>query len=180
VLGLDLSLAGTGCALPDRVWSHKTKGQRGDSYAERLTRLRAIRAWVVDQIDAAAPDLIVVEAPSYASQSTSTWDRAKLWWDVVDRVTEAAVPLAFAPPANVKKYATGSGNCAKSAMIAATYRRLPGLDVGNDNEADAAWLMAMGCAQLGAPLCELPVVQSRALVGVVWPAAILRPVAVTA
>lgn len=169
VLGLDLSLATPALATPTRAW-HRAFKTRGDGYPERLTRLQGTRSWVLDQLLEVRPALLVLEGPApNATQRVSSWDRAKLWWDVLEAATETFLPVAIVPPSSVKKFATGNGGCKKEAMIAAAYKRLPGLEVEDDNEADAAWLMAMGRAQLGAPLCELPRVQTAALLGVVWP-----------
>lgn len=171
VLGLDLSLAGTAFATRDRAWTHKTRGQVGDSYAERLSRLRAIRAWTVGQLLTLRPGLLVLEGPApNATARVSSWDRAKLWWDVLEAAEDASIPTAVAPPSSVKKFATDNGNCAKSEMIAAAYRRLPGLQVANDNEADAAFLMAAGHQWLGDPVAAMPAAQARALNGIAWPA----------
>jgi crossover junction endodeoxyribonuclease RuvC len=104
------------------------------------------------------------------TQLLSLVDRAKLWWDVVEFLDEQRIAVAFVPPSSVKKYATGNGGCKKDEMIAAAYKRLPFLQVGNADEADAAWLMAMGYDYLGNPLADLPQVQARALAGGIWPA----------
>jgi crossover junction endodeoxyribonuclease RuvC len=170
VLGLDLSLAGTGVATSVSTWRYKTKGQQGDTYAERLPRIVDVRLWVCDQIRQVGPDLIALEAPNpNPRQMLSFWDRAKLWWDVVEYATEREIALAFIPPASVKKYATGNGGCAKDEMIAAAYKRMPFLTPGNADEADAAWLMAMACDWLGSPVCDVPQAQGRALNGAIWP-----------
>lgn len=171
VLGLDLSLAGTGVATRAGTWRHVTKGKRGDGYPERITRIRQVRAWVTATLTDVAPSLVVIEAmvPT-PTQLLSLIDRAKLWWDVVEFCGEHTIAVAFIPPTSVKKYATGSGSARKSDLIAACYKRLPSLAPDDDNEADAAWLLAMGCAFLGDPLCDLPQVQARALAGGIWPA----------
>jgi Holliday junction resolvasome RuvABC endonuclease subunit len=172
VMGLDLSLAGTGVATRVSTWRHKTKGQRTDGYPERLQRLIDVRSWIKDQVREVGPQLVVVEtfAPGAMAKSTTTWDRAKLWWDVVEFLTGQNIAAGFVPPTTVKKYATGDGGCKKDAMIAASYRRLPFLQPGNADEADAAWLMAMGYDYLGNPLADLPKVQAAALAGGIWPA----------
>lgn len=172
VLGLDLSLAGTACATRVRAWRHVTRGQRGDSHAERLARIRAVRDWTLAQLLAVRPDLLVLEGPApNATARLSSWDRAKLWWDVMEAADSTGLAVAVAPPTSVKKYATGSGNCAKDEMIAAAYLRMPGLAVGNADEADAAWLMAAGYAWLESPLAPaVPQAQARAIAGIAWPA----------
>jgi Holliday junction resolvasome RuvABC endonuclease subunit len=171
VLGLDLSLAGTGVATRTGTWRHKTKGRRGDGYPERSARIREVRGWITDTLTDTAPHLVVLEAmvPT-PTQLLSLIDRAKLWWDVVEFCDDRGMAVAFVPPATVKKYATGSGSARKSDLIAACYKRMPFLAPDDDNEADAAWLLAMGCDYLGDPLCTLPQAQTAALAGGIWPA----------
>ncbi len=48
----------------------------------------------------------------------------------------------------IKKYATGKGNADKDAMLLAAERRWPGV-VTNNNEADALWIGALACKELG-------------------------------
>jgi Holliday junction resolvasome RuvABC endonuclease subunit len=172
VMGLDLSLAGTGVATRVSTWRHKTKGQKDDGYPERLARIVEVRDWVIDQVRDVGPDLVVLEAPVPSpTQMLSMWDRAKVWWDVVETARLYGIAVAYVPPSTVKKYATGNGGCKKSDMIGAAYKRLQqaGLQPADDNEADAAWLLAMGYDWLGTPLCNVPQVQARALAGAVWP-----------
>lgn len=171
VLGLDLSLAGTGCAIRGSTWRHRTRGQRGDSYAERLNRIRLVRRWVIAQIEELEPALVVIEGPApNATQRLSSWDRAPLWWAVLDHCDAAGIPVAVAPPSSVKKFATDNGNCKKSEMIAACYKRALGVEPSDENEADAAWLMALGHHWLGDPVTSpLPITQVRAANGVAWP-----------
>lgn len=52
---------------------------------------------------------------------------------------ERQIPYEGVPVGAIKKHATGKGNADKSAMIAAARKRWPG--VGDDNEADALWLL---------------------------------------
>jgi Holliday junction resolvasome RuvABC endonuclease subunit len=170
VLGMDLSLAGSALATRTDVRQLTTKGRKGDGYPERLARLRIVQAWVTDQIDGAAPDLIVIEGPApNAVQRISVWDRAHLWWHAVDHADAAGIPIAYAPPPNVKKYGTGNGHADKPAMRASARETFPHLAIRNDNDADAAWLCAMGHAWLGAPLMERTAVQNKSLAGVAWP-----------
>jgi Holliday junction resolvasome RuvABC endonuclease subunit len=171
VLGLDLSLAGTGVATRESTCRHVTKGHDTDGYPQRLARIAEVRGWVLAQIGRARPGLAVIEGPApNAVARISSWDRAALWWAVVEHCTLTSIPVAIAPPNTVKKFATGDGRCGKDDMIAAAYRRMPQLAVGNRDEADAAWLMAAGYHWLGDPVCEVPKVQAAALAGVIWPA----------
>jgi Holliday junction resolvasome RuvABC endonuclease subunit len=170
VMGLDPSLAGTGVATRVSCWTHKTKGQKGDSYEERGRRIRMVGDWIAAQVHEVGPDLVCLEGPSYASASTTAFDRAKLWWDVYQDLADSAVPTAVIAPNSRAKYATGSGRANKQQVILAAGKRLsPMLPITNDNEADACWLMAMGYDWLGAPLVDVPKVNGDALKGVDWP-----------
>lgn len=171
VMGLDPSLAGTGVATRVSCWHHKTRGQRGDTYEERGRRIVAVREWVQDQIMSVGPDLVCMEGPSYASMSTSAFDRAKLWWDIKEMLTTFGLPVAVIAPTSRAKYATGDGRANKQKVILAAGRRLSAaLPIEDDNEADACWLMAMGYDWLGYPVVDVPKIHGMALNGVDWPA----------
>lgn len=174
VIGLDLSLTSTGIG----VW-------RGDAFVDTvrikplahlrgLERMRWLRAeigsWALSGLWTA--DLAVIEGPSYGNQGTGRQaghhERAGLWWLIVDSLEARGVPVAVAPPATVKKYATGKGNAGKDEMLAAAIRRNPEFHGGND-EADAMWLAAMGADHLGHPLMQVPEAHRAALKSVAWP-----------
>lgn len=166
VLGIDLSLTGTGLATIDddglHAWTFKSK-------LTGLARLRSIRAELAYQRQDIT--LVVLEGPSYGSQQGSQQghhERAGLWWLVVERLDQQSIPVAVAPPKSLKKYATGKGNASKEQVLVAAAKRIEGFD-GDNNAADAAWLALMGADFLGAPLVQVPVVQRDALDGVAWP-----------
>lgn len=50
-------------------------------------------------------------------------------------------------PSEIKKYATGKGNSGKEVMMKAALARWPGF-AGDDNEADARWLLMLAESQL--------------------------------
>lgn len=170
VVGADLSLAGSALATTDTVRQLATRGTRADRYPQRLRRLRTVSSWVLTTLEELDPQLLVVEAPApNAVQRLSVWDRAHLWWTAVDWADARGVALAYAPPTCVKKYATDNGRADKPAMRDAARAAFPRLPVRNDNDADAAWLMAMGHAWHGTPLLQLPPTHTRSLSGVAWP-----------
>jgi len=152
VVGLDLSLTGTGVVHIDEVGIStsliKSKGTRRDSLAQRAHRLATLREQITDLIPERA--LVVVEQPAYASGTGSMHDRSGLWWLMVaslipfHNVTEVA-------PGTVKKFATGKGNAGKDEMLAAAIRRYPSADITDNNVADAMHLAAMGARYLGHP-----------------------------
>lgn len=52
-------------------------------------------------------------------------------------------------PSEIKSRATGKGNAAKAIVLEAARRHWP--HCGDDNEADARWLLVLACEQLGLP-----------------------------
>lgn len=82
----------------------------------------------------------------------------------------SGVPFAEVPPNALKKYATGKGNAAKEAVLAAAIRRLE-YEGDDHNEADALWLLAMATDFYGWWPSEKPVPESHraALKAVTWP-----------
>ncbi|MGW1770664.1 hypothetical protein [Streptomyces sp. NPDC002104] len=166
VRGLDLSLTGSGIAGAGWAQTLGSKGRRNDSYAVRRTRLDRLAGLILDTVGAC--DLAVVEGPSYGSRGAGTWDRAGLWWLVVDRLAARDVPVAVVSPTARAKYATGDGRAGKQAVLDATGARY-GVALRDDNQADAYVLLAMGHDWLGAPLAEVPARNRAALDRVEWP-----------
>lgn len=173
VLGLDLSLTGTGICYLD-----------GDGVA----LLRTVRcgkldghqrlAWILDAIADAQRgqhlDLVVVEGPSYGSQGGQRGhhERAGLWWLVTHGLHARGRSYAVVAPKARAKYATGNGNARKRAVLAAVRDRYGHLHtVANDNEADALTLAHMGADRLGGTLpdVDVPAVNRSALDRADWP-----------
>lgn len=167
VAGLDISLTGTGIATAGGTTRVPTKGHRRDSLAARRNRIKLIADVVVTEVGDV--DLAAVEGPvSYSQPGGSTWDRAGLWWQVVDRLIGRDIPVAVIPPTCRAKYATGSGGAPKAAVLEAAQRRY-GAILASDDEADALILRAMGLHFLGQPLADVPPGHGVALVGCQWP-----------
>jgi len=166
VAGIDISLTGTGIATLSGTTLVTSKGHRKDSIAQRRTRIKVI----VDQVlvEIGVVDLAVVEGPSHHSVGGSVWDRAGLWWRIVDRLCAEDIPVAVMPPMSRAKYATGNGGSRKAAVMEAAQHRY-GAVLDNDNEADALVLRAAGLDWLGQPLAEVPDGHRAALAGCQWP-----------
>ncbi len=164
VLGVDLSLTATGLSDGGRTWLVRSTGHRGDTLAIRSTRLRQLRAAVLEH--ARGTDLVVVEGPSLGQAR-----QGGHWWHVVGALLDTGTSVAEVPPATLKRYATGKGNAGKGAVIEATTRRYPQvLTDGDDNRCDALWLAVMGLDHLTGS-STVPQAHRAALSAVVWPLA---------
>jgi len=151
-VGLDLSLTSTGLARLRRggagyTWTVTSTGRRGDTLTERATRIRVAAAAITTDIHDG--DHVVLEAPSYGSTGSSSWDRAGLWWTVVTRLCARNIPIHLCPPSTRAKWATGSGRADKAAVAAAVTRLLPHIEVSNSDEADALALAHLCAVHLG-------------------------------
>ncbi|MFI5808907.1 hypothetical protein [Streptomyces sp. NPDC051561] len=166
VRGLDLSLTGAGIAGAGWAQTLGSKGKRTDTYAMRRTRLHRLADRILDTVGPC--DLAVVEGPSYGSKGAGTWDRAGLWWLVVDRLAARDIPVAVVTPAARAKYATGDGRAGKQAVVEAVGPRY-GVALRDDNQADAYVLLAMGHDWLDEPLADVPAKNRAALDRVEWP-----------
>lgn len=180
VVGLDLSLTSTGVAVfsarngagwPVDTVDHQTirsSGKRADTLIDRHHRLTNLIGEIVAL--SATADLVVVEGPSIMSKGGSNWDRAGLWWGVVNVLHDGGIPVAVAAPTVVKKFAAGKGNADKAAVAVGIERllRLWHLDCANDNEFDAVALALMGCQRLGFDV-ESRAHQAACLESVEWP-----------
>lgn len=152
IVGVDLSLTSTGIAAivdgePHWMVTLVSKGHRGDSVPQRAQRLKTIADEVWGQVYDA--DLTVIEGPSFSSNGAGTWDRAGLWWLVMNQLQAEGQRVAIAPPTVVKKFAAGKGNADKSAVAAGLARLWPEALAANNNEWDALALATMGAQSVG-------------------------------
>lgn len=180
VVGVDPSLTGTGIAWPDgRSLAHGEKGittvpkaPAQVDYVQRGQRLLSLARQVRDlALGVGYPHLVVIEGYELHSRSSGGLaERCWLWYALLNAFTNQRVPVLVVPPTKLKLYATGKGSGPKAGMVDATARRLPQFTTGgNDNQCDAAWLCALGCALLGRPLAELPQANRKALEGLTIP-----------
>jgi hypothetical protein len=189
VAGLDLSLALTGYAIFDTAWARPYVDTiRTEPLPNRVAlpwthkRMRSIvaglRADLLPPYDGSemsshAPlDLVALERPTPGSQGHQH-DRSGLHWLVEDILISAGVPCVEISPATAKLYLTNDGHASKGEMLRAARLRLPGVDVVDDNAADALALCAMAARHLGHPLPgddqPLSAKQLKSWNGIPWP-----------
>lgn len=169
--GLDLSLTATGVALVGEVsattMTVKSASVPNATLADRHARIGNIVETVELLLDGHA-ELVVIEGPSYGSNSVGSWDRAWLFGAMVDDLMRRGYRLAVAPPATVKKFASGKGNADKTAVAAGMTRLWPDVHPVNDNEFDALTLATMGAQWMGLDVPERAH-HAECLAGVAWP-----------
>ncbi|MUL39602.1 hypothetical protein FZ103_00135 [Streptomonospora sp. PA3] len=169
VIGLDVSLTGTGIAS-SLGWC-ETVGQAGLTglpLAQRDLAIVHLARIILETTG--APDLAVIEAPAYSRSGGGSHERSGLWWRIVRHLLAQGVPVAEVTPNQRCLYATGKGSATKGAVVDAVARRWPQYATGgNDNACDAVVLAAMGADRLGHPTARVPVAHHAALDKVVWP-----------
>lgn len=150
VVGIDLSLTSTGIAVwKQNQWEFgnpKTKGSRRDSWTTRAGRVQKLAAQITPYIPRNA--LVVVEGPSYNSISVSVWERAALYYRILETVVSRNCRLGVVPPAVLKQWATGSGTSPKQPIINAA-QQFTGQEMPNDDVADATILALIGLHRSG-------------------------------
>jgi len=171
IVGLDLSLTGTGLAVlaGQHASLHRFgTGTAGDEWDARLGRLESLTEAALSYVCAGpAPRLVVLEAPAYSRTTGQVHDRAGYWWSVYRALRQRGLPVLVIEPTRRAKYATGRGNAGKDEVLAAVVRRYPWAEVANNDHADALALAALGSRLLGQPVEEsLPQAHLSALDGV--------------
>lgn len=185
--GIDLSLTGTGIAhhqtndntlTPIRTLTITSAGTKKDTLKDRTTRLRKLRNAIIDHIPTHT-DLVAIEGPAYASNTGSMWDRAGLWWLVVNTLDQQGIPVITIPPATLKKFATDNGRADKGEVIAAMRHlwRDHAAHVADDNQADALALATMAAVHIDYRELDCTLLERHRLaVGALsWPAIRGRP-----
>lgn len=173
VLGLDLSLTGTGVAS-SLGWCRAVGYTDSKNpitklpHATRLNAMRGVRNGVIAQIG--RPDLAVIELPAPSRSGGGAHERAWLWWEIYEYLIANDIPVGLMSIGQLKLYATGKGNADKKVVVDQVARRWPAWEtLGNDNCADAVALMAAGLDWLGERLAVVPKRNWDALAGVQWP-----------
>jgi Holliday junction resolvasome RuvABC endonuclease subunit len=160
VIGLDLSLTGTGIAYADGTTTTvKTRTIDGDH------RLLHIVEAIGEAITLGARLAVIEDLPKHAHAAGIT---GMVHGAVRLSLIEAGLPYVLVPAATLKAYATGKGNADKTAMALAAFKR-GGVEFTDDNCCDAWWLRAAGLDRLGTPMFPLPEAQRVRLDKVRWP-----------
>jgi hypothetical protein len=168
VLGLDLSTTSTGICDPNGTATHRAP----DKELSAWEKARLLRDDVVALIEwLGGIDFAMLEALG-TTVIQSAISNGALHALVCDHLERAGIPYLKCAPSTLKLFATGNGSpsVSKSEMAAAAVRC--GYEGGGqDDEVDAWWLWAMGCAVQGVWVVPETDFRRRALVTVTTPPA---------
>ncbi len=90
--------------------------------------------------------IVAVEQPS-GRHKASLVSMAKKHGVLEEYCNTHGVEVVVYTPSEIKRFATGAGNCNKAAMVSACKERW-GIDPADDNEADAVHLYYLACRDL--------------------------------
>ena len=146
IIGLDLSIAGTGICLPDgRAYTLPLPAKYGD------LRINMIRDHVSAHLDGV--DFAVIEdLPRNAMAAGVT---GMVQGPVRAALNDREIPYVLVVPSTLKRFATGDGKADKKAMTAAMVTAT-GIKPDTHNAADAFWLWAAARDFTGQPVCTIP------------------------
>jgi len=121
--------------------------RRDESGGMRLIRLQS----KLNAIAGAGLDLVVFEAARNAGPKmqgalvvqSELQGVIKVWCE------EKGIDYRGYSPSEIKKFATGKGNANKPEMLAAANAEWPDVEIIDDNQADAMWLLALVQSELG-------------------------------
>lgn len=153
VLGLDLSLTGTGWVLfnQNESWdsglidTDKMKGfDRLDHIKKTIWNVLDFDSNIIDPSEI----LVVMEDFSFASKGSGLFQIAGLGYIVRYAMWLQEIQFLLVPPTVLKKFVTGKGTSDKSIMLKELFKRW-GVDLNDDNVGDAYGLARIGSAIMG-------------------------------
>lgn len=190
VAGIDPSLTSAGVAIlqdgqPVHTSHHGFNGTDGVSYQSRNRRGR----WTAAKIRDAAmlhgrPDLVLIEGLPPRLKESGVADRCYLWGKVYEAFDWPEIPIAVINAQTLKVWVTGKGSSRepglssyqrrkqdKKLMVDTIQSWWPGtIADGEDDEADALGLAAIGAFHLGDPMpFEVKPRHTTGLEKVTWP-----------
>jgi len=149
IIGIDPSLTGFAACRSDGEHYLSTSSPRGSTVKARRKRLDLLLDPFLEWLEAANPEHIFIEG--YFGQLTATTLRLiELGWALRSAVL-VVCPGALVyevPPSRLKKVITGRGNANKTLM-ATTVALAAGVQLADDNVADAMALMMVGRMVIG-------------------------------
>ena len=94
------------------------------------------------------PEIICLEGYSFGSRGRAVFQTGELGGLVRVLLHKTGIKWIEIPPSQVKKFATGKGNCGKDLILQQVYKRW-GMEFKTSDEADAFVLAKIGTILLG-------------------------------
>ncbi|MEX0313425.1 MAG: crossover junction endodeoxyribonuclease RuvC [Allomuricauda sp.] len=138
ILALDVATkTGWATVTSSGVWDLKPR--HGESVGMRVIRFKAK---LKELIRTEEIELISYERPS-GRNSRAIQTQSELIGVLITLCHENNIEYASYIPSEIKRHATGKGNCNKEQMIEAAKKRWPKVEIIDDNQSDALWLLDM-------------------------------------
>lgn len=141
------------------VWRIQSRPSKDKSAAAMSVRLSEIVNNMEPHIRAA--DAVALEGLSGGIQGSAAQVLPWLWGRIVDTCLATATELIIVPPSLRCIYATGKGNAAKDAVLAAAIRKWPQVEISGNDEADALVIAAILSRLKGSPIDDFPEGQTQ-------------------
>ena len=154
IMGIDLSLTGTGVVVVDEESINASKLIKSKPSAERTTldeieRLLRIKADIIQLIDQHKPKLVLIEGLAFmAKNTTALVQLAGLNYMIREYLAIRKIPFVIVAPTTLKKFIIGKGVGQKDLMLLETYKKY-GVSFIDDNLCDAFALATVGVALKG-------------------------------
>ena len=150
VLGVDLSLTGTGLVGIDTVREDNcgitantiTTKKRG------MARIDCILEAVARELTKIKYDLVCLEGYSFGSKGRAVFQTGELGGVIRHWLWSEEIPWVEVTPTQVKKFAAGKGNVGKDQVMMQAYKRW-GFEAPDNNQADAFVLATIGQFLIG-------------------------------
>lgn len=146
VVGLDISLTGTGVACCTHARTIKSSAK--DAIEPRADKIWQDLWETVQEISNKSASYFVIEGLAFASKTGKVAERDFLHHFIRWNLWKLGKRFVLVPPNSLKMFATGSGNANKDEMVIAVTKNWPDYNAKNNNEADAVALYEMGQTHL--------------------------------
>lgn len=150
--GIDTSFTGTGFAIKDdslskeKQFTWKTIKTKPEDFKDDTDRIIHIRNEIIKSIPSDTDKVFIEDVfVGHGPSAGASLRLALLAGCVRAGLRDAGIKFDIVQPKMVKKHLTGNGNAQKDMMIMTVYKRF-GIEVSNNNEADACALADMGCS----------------------------------
>jgi crossover junction endodeoxyribonuclease RuvC len=146
ILGLDLSLTGTGYCIIEEGAVSAGQAEYGIINTNNLHDSERMD-FILEQVKARVTNdtFVVIEDFSFGSKGSGLSEIHGLGWIIRHYLWKNKIEFTLIPPTVLKKFATGKGNSDKNIILKEIYK-LWNVDLYNDNEADAFVLSMIGRA----------------------------------